>query len=127
MKNVLTLCIILLVGISCKSKVTNPETQLTFKDVDVAGAKKMIADNSDLVILDVRTPEETAKGMLPNAIEIDFYGDDFEDKISKLDKNKSYLVYCRSGGRSVSASNKMIEKGFTDITNMLGGYNAWSE
>lgn len=127
MKNLLTLCMILLVGISCKSKVTNPETQLTYKDVDVAGAKKMIADNSDLVILDVRTPEETAKGMLPNAIEIDFYGDDFEEKISKLDKDKSYLVYCRSGGRSVSASNKMIEKGFTDITNMLGGYNAWSE
>lgn len=126
MKNLIALCMIFCIGLSCKSKVTNPTTQITYKDVDVEGAKKMIADNNDLIILDVRTPEETDLGIIPNAIIIDYYADDFDEKVGILNKNKPYLVYCRSGGRSVGASNKMIEQGFTDITNLLGGYNAWS-
>ena len=127
MKNLFAFCLILLIGISCKSKVTNPQTEVTFKDVDVAGANKMIAENSDLIILDVRTPEETDLGIIPGAILIDFQNSDFDDKVSKLDKSKTYLVYCRSGGRSVGASNKMIAQGFTDVTNMKGGYNDWSK
>ena len=65
--------------------------------------------------------------MIENAIEIDYKSSDFESKIAKLDKSKSYLVYCRSGGRSVGASEKMIAAGFTEVTNMEGGYMAWSE
>jgi len=118
---------VLLVAISCKTKVTNPETGATFKDVDVSAAKAMIKSNKDLVILDVRTPEETAQGTIPNAIEIDYFDANFDEAIGKLDKSKPYLVYCRSGGRSAKASNKMIEAGFKDVTNMKGGYTAWSE
>ena len=131
MKNLIAICVLLMIGIGCKKKVNNQQTilvsQVTFKDVDVATANKMIAENKDLVILDVRTPEETDLGIIPNAIIIDYNAPDFDDKISILKKSTPYLVYCRSGVRSVGASNKMIDAGFTDVTNMQGGYNEWSK
>jgi len=127
MRTLLAISILLILGLGCKSKATNKDTGTTFKDVDVTEANKMIADNKDLIILDVRTPEETDLGVIPNAIIIDFYNDNFDSEIAKLDKSKPYLVYCRSGGRSVSASNKMIDAGFSDVTNMKGGYTEWSK
>ncbi len=95
------------------------------QNVDVAGFKKLMAQ-PDVVILDVRTPQEVAQGAIEGAININLYDQDFDQKIEQLDKNKTYLVYCRSGRRSVTASNKMIAKGFTKVYNLLGGYNAWS-
>ena len=127
MKNLIAICILLIIGAGCKSKTSNQQTPLTYKDVDVAAAKKMIAENKDLVILDVRTPGETDLGVIPNAVIIDINASDFDDKISILKKSTPYLVYCKSGRRSVTASNKMIEAGFTDVTNLLGGYVAWSK
>ena len=111
--------------IGCAGQNGGSSDGITYKNIDVAGAKTAIASNSNLVILDVRTPGETAEGMIPNAIEIDYKSSDFDSKIAALDKNKSYLVYCRSGGRSVGASKKMIKAGFKDVTNMKGGYSAW--
>lgn len=127
MKILLAIAILLIIGIGCKSKVSNSQTGSTFKDVDVAEANMMISQNKDLIILDVRTPEETDQGTIPNAVLIDYYNPNFDAEIAKLDKTKPYLVYCRSGGRSVGASNKMIEAGILDVTNMKGGYNAWSK
>ena len=127
MKNLIAICVLLIIGLGCKNKDAHPQSTLTFKDVDVATANKMIAENSDLVILDVRTPEETELGIIPNAVVIDYNAPDFDAKLSILKKSTPYLVYCRSGVRSVGASNKMIAAGFTDVTNMKGGYNAWME
>ena len=126
-KYLFAVSVILMIVTSCKSKVTNSETGNTFKDVDVAVANTMISQNKDLIILDVRTPEETDLGIIPNAIIIDYHNSNFDSEISKLDKSKSYLVYCRSGGRSVGASNKMIATGFSDVTNMKGGYTEWAK
>ena len=126
MKNLIAICVLLLIGVGCKNNVKEQQP-LTFKDVDVATANKMIAENNDLVILDVRTPAETELGIIPNAIVIDFRESDFDDKISILKKSTPYLIYCKSGRRSVDASNKMIEAGFTDVTNMKGGYDGWSK
>jgi len=127
MKTLLAVAVLLIIGIGCKSKVSNKQSGATFKDVDVAEANVMIAQNKDLIILDVRTPEETDLGTISNAVLIDYKNSNFDTEIAKLDKSKSYLVYCRSGGRSVGASNKMIDAGFSDVTNMKGGYNAWSK
>jgi len=125
MKIVFGLLFLALIAYSCKDKLVGSNNQATYNNVDVAGAKQMITDNPDLVILDVRTPGETKNGVLPNAIEIDYRNSNFETEINKLDKSKSYLVYCKSGGRSVSACKKMNAAGFTDLTNMKGGYSAW--
>ncbi len=106
---------------------TAPQQQPAAKmqNVDVAGFKKLM-NNPDVVILDVRTPREVAQGAIEGAVNINLYEPDFDQKIEKLDKSKTYLVYCRSGHRSVTASNKMLSKGFTKVYNLLGGYNAWS-
>ena len=66
----------------------------------------LIQDNQnspDVVILDVRTPEEFAKEHIENAINLDYYSQTFRDELNNLDKDKTYLIYCRSGNRSGKA------------------------
>jgi rhodanese-related sulfurtransferase len=75
----------------------------------------------DFVIIDVRTPEEYADGHIENAINLDYYFKAFEDELNKLDKNKTYLIYCRSARRSGMALDTMKAVGFTKVYNMLGG------
>ncbi|MCB0638920.1 MAG: rhodanese-like domain-containing protein [Lewinella sp.] len=96
-----------------------------FANLDVAGFRAKMNDNN-VVILDVRTPQETAQGMIEGAIEINVTAPDFAQRVAELDKDKTYLVYCRSGRRSVTACNIMAEQGFSDLYNLLGGYLAWS-
>ena len=86
----------------------------------------MIDKGQNMVLLDVRTSEEIADGKISGAIEIDFFEDNFEANIDKLDKGKHYIVYCRSGVRSTNSAALMKEKGFSKCTNLEGGYNAWS-
>ncbi len=82
---------------------------------------------TDLVILDVRTPEEFAEGHLDGAIMIDFYDDDFADQLAGLDPNASYLLYCRSGNRSGKTTEVMQDLGFTDVADLDGGILSWTE
>ncbi|MDG5492684.1 rhodanese-like domain-containing protein [Psychroserpens sp. SPM9] len=86
---------------------------------------QLVAD-SNAVILDVRTDEELAGGIIPNAIAIDIYkGQEFLDAIKALDTSKSYYVYCRSGGRSAQACSVMNQLGFKNTYNLIGGFNEW--
>ena len=82
-------------------------------------------NNPDFVIIDVRTPEEFAEEHIENAINIDFRSETFRDGLNQLDKNKTYLIYCRSGGRSRNALDIMAELNFREAYNMLGGINGW--
>ena len=82
-------------------------------------------NNPDFAIIDVRTPEEFAESHIENAINIDFYSETFRDDINRLDKNKTYLIYCRSGRRSASALGIMAELGFKEAYNLLGGIIDW--
>ena len=82
-------------------------------------------DNPDFVIIDVRTRQEFAEGHIENAVNIDFYSDTFRDDLENLDKNKTYLIYCRSGGRSGSALNIMAELNFSEVYNIPGGITRW--
>ncbi len=106
---------------------SQPEPSSTsFKDVDVAEFKQLIANHTDEIIVDVRTPEETKNGMIEGAIHIDYHGANFKDEIGKLDKSKPILVYCASGGRSKRTQELMEELGFKEVYNLSGGYSAWS-
>lgn len=75
----------------------------------------------NIIVIDVRTKEEYDSGHIKNAINIDFYSDDFEKEISVLDKNKEYMIYCRSGGRSSEALEIMKEMGFKNVSELEGG------
>ncbi|MEM6647937.1 MAG: rhodanese-like domain-containing protein [Bacteroidota bacterium] len=72
------------------------------------------------VVLDVRTPAEYADGHLVQAPNIDVMNDEFTDHVRDLDKDKTYYLYCRSGGRSGKATRIMRAMGF-DAHN-VGGY-----
>lgn len=77
------------------------------------------------VILDVRTPDEFNAGHLKNAANIDFRAEDFKQKLDTLDKTKTYLVYCRRGGRSASAIGMMNELQFKTLFHLFEGYDVW--
>jgi rhodanese-related sulfurtransferase len=84
------------------------------------------APPADLVVLDVRTPEEFAEGHLEGAVLVDFYDADFADQLAALDPDVPYLLYCRSGNRSGQALGVMEQLGFTSVANLDGGIVAWS-
>jgi rhodanese-related sulfurtransferase len=82
-------------------------------------------DDDKFVILDVRTPEEFSDGHIEGAINIDYYADGFKKKLAALPRNKTYLIYCRSGNRSGTTMSLMKSLGFNAVFNMLGGMNEW--
>jgi len=88
---------------------------------------EQIQKAKDPVILDVRTPEEFAEGYIQNAINLDFYRDDFKTELGKLNKEKTYFVYCKAGGRSASAADMMLKEGFKNVVDLDGGITAWEE
>ena len=94
--------------------------------VDAAAA---ITDNppEDLVVLDVRTPEEFAEGHLEGAVLVDFYAADFAEQLAALDTDVPYLVYCRSGNRSGQALGVMEQLGFASAVDVDGGIVAWTD
>ena len=133
---VLVLSVLLVIGAAltggCAVVETAPmetPTQL-IEDVTAQKAFTLIQDNlnnPDFVIIDVRTPEEFAEGHVENAININFRDENFRDEINKLDKNKTYLIYCRSGRRSADALSIMEELNFMKIYHMSGGILEWTE
>ena len=83
-------------------------------------------NDSNAVILDVRTEDEWNEGIIPGAINIDIYkGQGFIDALEELDKSKTYYVYCRSGARSGNACNVMNQLGFEKAYNLSGGIMQW--
>jgi len=129
MKNfvALALLVALAIGVTLTGGCVRNETA-TIKDISLQQAFELIQDNqnnSDLVIIDVRTPAEFAEEHIENATNINFYSDTFRDTLNNLDKNKTYIVYCAVGGRSGSALDIMAELNFREAYNILGGINQW--
>jgi rhodanese-related sulfurtransferase len=94
-----------------------------YKNVSTEDAKKLI-ENNEVVVLDVRTPEEFQGGHIPNATLIPLQ--ELENRLNEIDKEKGYLVVCRSGNRSAQASEILSNNGFSTIYNMTGGMNNWA-
>jgi phage shock protein E len=109
-----------------KPPAGSPAEQKAYKDVNAAQFDKLRA-NKKSVVLDVRTPAEFAAGHIPGAINIDWNSDEFQKKVSELDKSKTCLVNCASGGRSAKACDKLSKLNFTDCYNLLGGFHAWEK
>ena len=96
----------------------------TVTNLNVSDFSKKVADSS-VVVLDVRTPGEFQEGHIKNAINVDFEGANFEGEVTKLDKTKTYAVYCRSGRRSGLATEVMAKNGFNSIFKLNGGIIDW--
>ena len=103
----------------------NGQTQKNSKLIDPVAFKKEIAATPNAQILDVRTPEEYASEHLQNAKNVNWLSADFVANTSKYDKSKPVFVYCKSGGRSHKAAEKLAELGFTNIIELEGGILKW--
>ena len=85
-----------------------------------------LMNKENVVLLDVRTPEEYKTEHIPQSTLIDVQQPGFVDSIQTLDKNKTYLLYCRSGKRSQKAVNLMKENGFKRVYHLKGGIICWN-
>lgn len=102
------------------------QNQPGVKNINQAEFQKLQADKNT-VIVDVRTPEEVKQGYIKGTTQfIDINGANFDARINSLDKNKTYLMVCRSGARSSRAAQIMASKGFKKVYNLSGGVIGWS-
>jgi len=92
------------------------------KNIRPEEVEEIIANGA--VVLDVRTEGEFSEGYIPRAINMEI-GEMSEEEIEKLDKEKTYLLYCRSGGRSSRAAQMLDFLGFKNVYNLEGGYMEW--
>lgn len=106
---------------SCKGQ-ENTKVQL----LNATAFNEKIQNNNELQLIDVRTPEEYKKQRIGNAVNVNWNGDDFEQKAAKFDKTKPVYVYCLSGGRSKQATAKLAEMGYTQIYELEGGIVNWN-
>lgn len=81
--------------------------------------------SAGFVVLDVRTPGEFKDGRIGGAVNLDFKGGDFEQRLALLDRGKTYLVHCAAGGRSAKTAEKMKALGFRDVLHMIDGFEMW--
>lgn len=110
------------------SEPVNPEDQLII-NITPLDAIKLIEDSSndhEFILIDLRTPKEFSKGHVKSAENMDYYSDDFKKQLDKLDKNKKYIIYCGSGVRGVKTSKIMMDMGFMEVYNILGGFAGWN-
>ena len=97
-----------------------------YKNVTAVEFKSLIEKQKGVVI-DLRTVDEIKKGKIKGATEIDFLGVDFNKEADKLDKSKTYYLYCAGGGRSADASEILISKGFKQVVNLEKGFADWKK
>ncbi|PZD79663.1 rhodanese-like domain-containing protein [Mesonia sp. K7] len=97
------------------------------KDLTQDQWQEQLENDQNKMILDVRTPEEWEEGYIPGATLVDIREpQQFLDRIQALEKDKSYYVYCKSGGRSAQACQIMSQLGIENTYNLLGGFSEWN-
>lgn len=82
---------------------------------------KRIKQDSNSVIIDVRSPGEFNSGYIPKAINADIFNSNFSSLVHNIEKDKNLYVYCRSGKRSMMACRKLYKLGYENLTNLNGG------
>lgn len=86
-----------------------------------------LRSEKNAVVLDVRTEKEFKDGHIPGAVNLDVNGPEFAKKVATLDKEKTYLIHCASGRRSLKACSVMKDAAFKNLVNLEDGFNAWAK
>jgi rhodanese-related sulfurtransferase len=115
-----------LLAFTCPAPFVRAGDKPVHKDVN-ADEFERLAKNPDVIVLDVRSPKEYEAGHLKNAVLINLNSKDFDEQIKKLDKTKTYAVYCAVGGRSAKACDKLDAQTFPKVFNLTGGIKAWEK
>ena len=95
-------------------------------EISVADAAKLMESEKPPRLIDVREEEEWAFARISGAelLPLSQWPDIALEKLT--DKSRPLLIHCHHGGRSARAAEYLIEQGFTDVTNLAGGIDAWS-
>jgi len=112
-----------------KATATAADSQET-RDIFPLEAQEIISreeDRESIVVLDVCTRKEFETAHLEGAVNIDYFSRLFKSRLDLLDRDKTYLVYCRMGGRSKFAQKGMLKLGFRKVYNIVGGTLLWEE
>jgi len=80
---------------------------------------------NDVILVDVRTPEEYGAGHIANAINVNWYDEDFAQQMKAIDKDNTIYLYCKKGGRSAKAQALLDSLGYKKTVNLEGGYDAY--
>ena len=116
--------VLILTGCGSSADDKTAGDKKTYRQVSPEEAAAMMEEESDYIILDVRTQEEYETAHIPGAICIPNETIGTEDIPELPDKDQLILVYCRSGNRSKQASEKLVNQGYTNIVE-FGGINNW--
>lgn len=105
----------------------NAQSQSEVEVLEPQAFIERVKADTSAIILDVRQPEEFAEGHLAQAINLDWLNQTvFINGLAKLNKQKTYYIYCRSGRRSQAAAGKLKAEGF-QVVDLKGGYLHWVE
>lgn len=99
----------------------------TVDNVDADEFARLLREEDAPLLLDVRTPGEYAAGHIPGAVNLDMMDPRFRERIDALDRDRSVLLYCRSGSRSYHAGGMMKKMGFEKVYNLARGVLGWNE
>jgi rhodanese-related sulfurtransferase len=102
------------------------EKKKSYATLNALQFAKQTAEEKQVVILDVRSAPEFREGHLAGAMNLNVMDTSFAERIQRLDKDKAYYVYCRSGGRSAQACSILAGNGFSRVYNLAGGVTGWS-
>ena len=123
-KHLLILSVILLTGITAIAQTAN--TQVV-TNLSAERFKAIITNDKNGIVLDLRTTEEIfSKGKIAGSFQLDYLAKDSEKQIDKLDKTKTYYVYCASGGRSADCAEYMEKHGFKRVYTLEKGFSDWA-
>ena len=120
MKNILSFIVVTFLLVSCQG-----QTSKSVQTIDSKAYAEKLTTTENPQLIDVRTPREYEVEHLEKSTNIDWNGNDFTAKVEKLDKSKPVFVYCKVGGRSSQAANKLASLGFKEIYNLDGGIMKW--
>ncbi len=103
----------------------NEQSDQKIEKITASQYMEMKSDKS-IVLIDLRSPGEIANGFIEGATFMDFNGGIFDQKVSSLNKDDKYVIYCASGRRSGRALETMKSMGFKNVSDLIGGFSGWA-
>lgn len=119
-------------GVSAQDRMADHRATAHMEPFHISISASKVRDiqalqGQNLVLIDLRSPDEVAQGKIKGALEIDLKSPDFKERIAALDKTKQYMLYDYAGGLSNKAMQMMIEMGFKQVYNIKDGYRQFKE
>ncbi len=114
MRYAILITLLFLFSMGCAQSKSKPITEFSQNDTKSG------------ILIDVRTPEEYSDGHIDNALNINWFDENFQKQFESIDKNETIYVYCKKGGRSAKAAHLLDSLGFKKVIDLEGGYDAYS-